>query len=218
MRTTIKSMAFVTALVTTVACSYSLAAQSAENYIYVRGGGGINWLQDADNTTAPKSESDFDRGFTLAGALGYRINRNFRVEGEVSYRENDSDSLTVTGEGKFSTDGDFTTWGAMFNLYLDVPIIEGSKFIPYIMGGLGYANIDADVSVSGTQLVDDDDSVFTYQAGAGLGYAIGENVTLDLEYRYFATEDPKFVDSAGDSFDSEYAAHSVTISVRYAFS
>jgi len=38
----------------------------------------------------------------------------------------------------------------------------------------------------------EDDTVFAYQIGAGAGYAVNKNITIDLKYRYFATEDPDF--------------------------
>jgi len=45
-----------------------------------------------------------------------------------------------------------------------------------------------------------------------VGYAMNENVTLDLQYRYFATEDPEF-----GVVDAEYATHNVYFGLRYNF-
>ena len=226
---TIRSLAFATALVTSMAFSYS-PTQAADNEgLYVRGGIGINWLSDADNTGDISSlnvESESDNGLGLAGALGYRYNKNVRFEAEINYRDNDADSLTITNAGSLTgltadADGDVTSWGGMANVYYDFdgvgPVKEGGKLVPYVMGGLGWANVDVDVSAGGVQLTDDDDSVFAYQLGAGVGYDVAERVTLDLGYRYYTTDDPDLTDSSGADFESEYENHSVMASVRYAF-
>ena len=224
----IRSLAFATALAASMAFSYSPVQAADDKGLYVRGGIGINWLSDADNNGAVLDvESEADNGLALAGALGYRLNRNVRVEAEINYRDNDADSLTVTnpaGSGlpTDDADGDVTSWGGMANVYYDFdgvgPVKDGGKLVPYVMGGLGWANVDADVSAVGVQLTDDDDSVFAYQLGAGVGYDVAERVTLDLGYRYYATDDLDLTFSPdGSDFESDYDNHSVMASVRYAF-
>jgi opacity protein-like surface antigen len=51
---------------------------------------------------------------------------------------------------------------------------------------------DFNVAGSGDSNYSDNDSVFAYQVGLGAGYAVTEKVTIDVKYRYFATEDPGF--------------------------
>lgn len=223
----VRSLAFATALAGVMAFSYSPVQAADDNGLYVRGGIGINWLSDADNNGAVLDvESETDTGLGLAGALGFRLNRNIRFEAEINYRDNDADSLTITNPGSLTgltadADGDVTSWGGMANVYYDFdgvgPVKDGGKLVPYVMGGLGWANVDADVSSNGSQLVNDDDSVFAYQLGAGVGYEVAERVTLDLGYRYYTTDDPDLTDSSGADFESEYENHSVMASVRYAF-
>lgn len=59
---------------------------------------------------------------------------------------------------------------------------------------------------------DADDDVFAYQAMVGLGFAASDAVTLQLGYRYFATEDPTFF---GTEF--EYATHNLEAGIRIGF-
>ena len=54
---------------------------------------------------------------------------------------------------------------------------------------------------------DDDDTVFAYQLGAGLGYEINPNLTISLDYRFFATVDPDFTSRAGIEFSTENMSH-----------
>jgi len=230
MKASTKSMAFMAALAGVGMFSGTAVAQDGKDYgVYVRGGAGINWSEDATNTGDGSSldvESEYDSGLVLQGALGMRLHRNVRGEIEVNYRDNNADSLTVDNLGNFGSlsadaDGDVTSWGVMANGYYDFRDLGkaagNSSVVPYLMGGVGFSEIDADVSAAGTQLVDDDDSVFAYQLGAGVGYEVKQDVTLDLGYRYFATEDPALTDSTGADFESEYGNHSVIASVRYSF-
>jgi opacity protein-like surface antigen len=77
---------------------------------------------------------------------------------------------------------------ANFNLWLDIP--TGTPFKPYIGGGIG----EAWNALTTTQFATDGQLVFNegggstahfaYTAGAGVGYEIGTNWTLDIGYRY----------------------------------
>lgn len=226
---TIRSLAFATALTTTMVFFYGSVQARDNKDLYLRGGIGINWLTDADNISKVSSlniESDSDSGFGLVGALGYRYNKNIRLEAEINYRVNDIDSIGITGSGPFTgltanADGEITSLGGMANVYFDLDKVgsvkEHGQIVPYVMGGIGWVNVDANVSSNGTSIVDDDDSVFASQLGAGVGYNAAERITLDLGYRYYRTEDPDFTDSEGDAFKSEYENHSLMASVRYAF-
>ena len=73
-----------------------------------------------------------------------------------------------------------------------------SSLTPYIGIGIGMSWVD----VSGYG-ISDDDTVFTYQAIAGLDYALNESISLVLGYRYFSLEDAELFDTSfGDLDDS----------------
>ena len=69
-------------------------------------------------------------------------------------------------------------------------IKTNSEITPYIGGGLGVANVAIDnlsLSMNGvTILGSEDDTVFAYQVGLGIGYEINDEMTADFGYRYFA--------------------------------
>lgn len=88
---------------------------------------------------------------------------------------------------------------------------------PYIDGGIGVANVKADVDAVGVNLVDEDATVFAYQFAAGLNLDFIPPATVFVGYRYFATLDPEFEDAAGNSFDAEYHSHNAGVGIMFQF-
>ena len=124
-------------------------------------------------------------------------------------------------KGSQDVDGAFSMLAFMANV--DYDFETGSRWVPYIGGGLGVATISLDTkTASGTSLADDSDTVFAYQVGAGIGYefplAEGRSVTVSLDCRYFGTQDPTFKgDVTGTEFDVEISGHDIGIGLIYGF-
>ena len=105
------------------------------------------------------------------------------------------------------------TQSTMLNAYYDID--TGTKFTPYVGAGLGFAKVKgtlkvADVTGSESQYN------FAWQVGAGIGYALNDNVSLDAGYRYvdyghWTTEDVEETDRL------ESTAHELYVGARYAF-
>jgi opacity protein-like surface antigen len=152
-------------------------------------------------------ELSYDAGFTLGGAIGYMMEQ-FRVEGEISYQANDIDNISGPG-GSESLNGDVSALTFLANGYLD--LATGGPLTPYITAGIGYSNVEADIEGGS-----DDDNLFTYQLGVGLGYAMSETVTLDLRYRYLGFEDYEYSDAEG-SLSAEISSHNITAGLRFVF-
>ena len=177
---------------------------------YVSGNLGIGFPMDSDLSDSSGSLTvESDPGFALGVAAGYNFGM-FRLEGEIGYQKNDLDKVSV-GPVSVSASGDVTNTYFLGNGYFD--FINSSPFTPYVSAGIGFAKLKVnDFAVLGTRIGDSDDTVFAYQAGAGVGYAINKNFTIDLKYRYFATENPNF-----DGLDGEYASHNIYLGLRYNF-
>ena len=174
---------------------------------------------DAEGTTKATGakapfELDVDDGLGGIVTLGYNFGGT-RLELEGGYKENDIGSVSQRGIF-LGTDGEVRTLSGMINLIYDVPV-EG-KLRPFILGGVGLANHEVATSRIGNTNVTfkDDDTVFTYQIGAGLAYELGESTELLVQYRYMSSLDVTVADAAAtDVFD--YNHHAVMIGLRFGF-
>ncbi len=164
-----------------------------------------------------------------------------RYELEFAYREHGLDSLTIKNDGGLgelidttfgtsfgslnglsgSVPGEVQSASFMYNIWVDID--TKTPFLPYIGGGIGVSSIWIDdVKLSDPELVvtlvDDQDTVFAYQLGAGLGYRLTPWLMLSLDYRWFETIDPEFeFELTGNDFESEFRTHNVGVSLRYQF-
>ncbi|MFO1188350.1 MAG: outer membrane beta-barrel protein [Alphaproteobacteria bacterium] len=186
------------------------AAAMAQDGFYVSGKAGANWLQDADVFTGPTREADFDLGYGVLGAVGYRFGQ-IRVEGELGFRDNNIDQISG-GNGS----GDMTSLSAMLNAIYDLGDFAGVR--PYIGAGIGWARVKLDnAALAGTTLTNDSDSQFAYQGMIGFQVPLDTALSLDVGYRYFATLDPDFRTVGGAKFDSDYRSHMVMVGLTYSF-
>ncbi|MEO1082995.1 MAG: outer membrane beta-barrel protein [Acidobacteriota bacterium] len=170
---------------------------------------------DFDGTSV---NAEFKTGFNVGGILGYKFRNGLRLEGEYTYRRADIDEITANGVSASSigvdVGGDVSAHAAMANVFWE-PRVFGN-WLPSIGGGVGVGFVNAEVTVSSPEFApesdDSSDTVFAYQAGAGLGYAFTDNVIGSIDYRYWATTDPNF-----DGTDAEIGTHNVSAGVRVQF-
>jgi outer membrane beta-barrel protein len=90
-----------------------------------------------------------------------------------------------------------------------------SKFVPYLVGGAGYAwaNLDSPIggTVNGQTVSIDDDGGFTLNAGVGAKYFINDRFMVRLEARY------RYVDAVLDNFDDSLSTVETTLGVGWQF-
>ena len=192
-----------------------------------------------------------DNGFAVRGMAGYAFSSGLRIEAEIDYRKHNTDKMTVKSPGGIvelaaggryaalppptqaairegltgttrPVKGNFSMLAFMVNM--DYDFDTGSRWKPYVGGGLGFASIslDTESQATGRSLVDDDDIVFAYQVGAGIGYEFplseGRSLTVSLDWRYFDTQTPTFKgDVTGAEFDVEISGHDIGIGLMYGF-
>ena len=176
---------------------------------YVSASFGLVNLRDADlSSTTTRGKLSFDNGIGFLGAIGSGFTGDFRGEVELGYRINDIDRMRE-GATVRSQSGDITTVSLMANVYKDFPL--GMGFDPFVGAGIGIANVEADLNgfgINGKK----DDTVFAYQLMAGGAFILNPNMKLDLQYRFFATEDPEFA-----HVEAEYVSHNFLIGLRFGF-
>lgn len=179
---------------------------------YIAGRLGLCFLDDA--TLSERGfpytiEAEFDTGVVFEGAVGYDFGM-YRLEAEIGYRKNDVDTFSDFG-GTVVGGGDVDTLSFMVNYYFD---FENHTFLtPYFVTGIGFAEVSAnDISVANYPVGSEDDTVFAYQFGVGVGYSVLESLIIDVGYKYFATSDPEF-----DFIEAEYSSHNVFFGIRCFF-
>lgn len=125
---------------------------------------------DTTETGAPATlTTSYDTGWTLGAALGYNFG-NTRLEGEIAYQKADEDKASWAGVTSDAT-GDVSALSFLVNGYYD--FTNSSAFTPYLSAGLGFAKIKW--AGDGYSV---DDTVFAYQVGAGVGYALSKKSPL----------------------------------------
>jgi opacity protein-like surface antigen len=176
---------------------------------YVSGQLGATFLNGSNYSEMVDSDYgklEFKPGYAVGIAGGYNFGM-FRVEGEIGYQKNDMDTASDCSGGtcitKNISSSDITALSFLINGYVD--FVNSSRFTPYISGGIGMATLDYNI-----KNWSDNDTVFAYQVGAGVAFAINKHFTIDLKYRFFATEE---LETTIDTFES----HNVYLGVRYNF-
>jgi opacity protein-like surface antigen len=167
--------------------------------MYISGKAELVFLDDADLTGPNGGKVEFDAGWGLDGAFGYD-HGNYRAELELAFRENNIDAYRFVATG-----GEVRSSSFLVNGYFDFE--NATDLTPFLSGGLGMANVDFDDSN-----INDDDTVFAYQVGAGVGLAISETIIIDLVYRYLVTANPDI-----DNGEAEYETHNLLVGIRYYF-
>jgi opacity protein-like surface antigen len=192
------------ALITIIAIGTMFPATAQAVSLYVTANAGLALLSDSTVSdpagTFGLFDIEYDEGFLAAAGIGIDFGP-IRAEGAVQYQKNELDSITIPG---YVPVGDLSTTAFMFNGYWDIN--TGFSVEPFITAGAGLAQVEVD------SIADDDDSVFAWQAGAGVGFGLNDKAYLDITYRYFATSDPSIF-----GVDWEVSGHNFSAGLRYNF-
>lgn len=230
-----KRSLFVIATLATLAIPAVVSAIPARPGAYVSGFAGASFVRNTDATTndffTPATFNDrieFDPSINMGATGGYDFGF-VRFEGELSYKRGEISSVTSQVAGTNAvvsftgTDGSLGAFAFMGNMFLDLH--NQSPITPYLGGGIGFATLYLD-DTSGintsTGLFSplytwDDDTVFAYQAGAGLEIALNRQFSLDLGYRYFATENARFDRNPALTSRMKFESHNGAVGFRVKF-
>lgn len=192
--------------------------------LYVGGNLGMAIPSDADvtesepGTSAETYNLESDLGLALGAAVGYAF-ENIRVEGELAWQKNDFDKINMWGRD-LELEGDISSLAFLLNGYYDFK--NSSAFTPFVTAGIGMARIDIDdmaLSGWGGPAQSTHDTVFAFQLGFGVSYAVSDRISLDVKYRYFRTQDPEFEGDASDpgTSEAEYSSHNIYVGIRIFF-
>jgi opacity protein-like surface antigen len=185
------------------------------NGSYLALSGGLVDLEDAQidyGGALPGGNIQFDSGWAVSGAAGWRVLRFYRAEFEISHREND------LRDEDFGPDGKMTSTTYMVNGYFDVPVDPYSGLVPYIGLGAGRAQFTHHIVVGGSTFSNSNSHAFAYQVIGGLEVPIiARRMSATFEYRYLATTHPLFQDQGGFFYHSDYYSHAFFAGLRWGF-
>ncbi|MGO1304807.1 MAG: outer membrane protein, partial [Sphingomonas parapaucimobilis] len=193
-----RKLAIVLALASTALASPALARDKSW-YVGIEGGGMIVEDIDYDVTGAGRSgvaTVDHDYGYDVDGVMGYDFG-GFRLETEVGYRRATVDgfsstTLTNTGIGAGTVPagsynyagGSTSALSFMLNGLLDFGADDGIQ--GFVGGGVGVARVKANYALNNrADFLNDSDTVFAWQALAGIRAPLTDHIDATLKYRFF---------------------------------
>lgn len=161
-----------------------------------------------DGSVVIQDRIKFDPGLNIGGTAGMDLGAA-RIEGEISYKGADIDSITDFSGTHTGIKGGVEALAFMANLFVDLH--TQGPITPYFGGGIGFASlhIDDTYNYNNDFYFDDDDTVFAYQVGGGLEVALNRQISLDLGYRYFRTTEATFANT-----EFEFESHNATVGLR----
>lgn len=140
-------------------------------------------------------DTELDTGFTFGGAVGYKW-RDFKFRGitprtelEVSYFDNDVDSVNFSlngpGQEVVASGSQISGVNIFGNLLFDWENAFDSGITPYVGGGVGISIVNNNIVYNGPGLnLNDSDTAFAWNIGAGASYNITERASLFVDARY----------------------------------
>ncbi|MGQ0618581.1 MAG: OmpA family protein [Panacagrimonas sp.] len=215
-----------------------LSTQAGDGF-YLGLQGGANFAEDqrfkiydydllvgglADGTEL--AENGFDTGWVGGLVAGYAFTSGLRLELNLDRRHDEFDSVDTANGGESDVvEGEEDTDTAMLNLWLDFN--KSGSVHPYIGGGAGAAKtkisdpaFDGSLLVDGTALRTDDDTVFAWQAGAGVGFDLGAHWVASLDYRYLKGDKGDYdvlANNPESHIETRYESHAAMLTLAYYF-
>lgn len=190
--------------------------------------GGYSYLPDNISRTyygTTFTHASYTAGYNAGGRFGFQ-GGPMRYEGEFTYISANANAFRANGIRRFHPSGHSNAALGTANVYYDFPEMVPC-ISPFLGGGLGYGWVEGRLNSRRSPFAQrfvnhrnalvahqfsfkGSDSVFAYQATAGLTYNFAENYALNIAYRYVGTTR---VDKLGKIFQANLAS----IGVVYRF-
>jgi len=180
---------------------------------------GFNAQPTSENQDAATPANSFElntqAGMNGALAVGAKFG-SLRAEVEAVYRYNPNDKFDQGGTPQ-GADGSLSTLHVFLNGYYEMDFF--GVVTPYAGVGVGYGVVSLNLKeLDGTLVVDDDDTVYSYQLMAGAAVNVTENLSLTAEYRYFDTitdAELTLSNAPGLIENSDIRSHEIRFGIRY---
>ena len=177
-------------------------ANSQEVYAY----GGELFGDDLTDTEISGRTPKLDDDLTYGIRYGYNFTSTWGIE--LSLGQSAS-SVTELASGDMDLDLTTADVDAVWHFN------SGSRFVPYVIAGIGYAAADLDAPIRGTvnggAVSIEDDSGFTLNAGVGAKYFATDRLLVRFEARY------RYLDGVVDAFDDSLNTFETTLGLGWKF-
>lgn len=204
-----------------LACAAPAQADDSRWYATLDAGIGFLGSEDLnyrDATTNVTGEADFDASFTGGGTVGYRLNDDWRIEGEIFYRTNELSDVDLGELGTFG-EGDFSSLGIGASAIRDFDLFGSPKVKSYVGAGVVFLQeIDIDFETAGTETsFETDDIAFQLQAGAR--YELSDRLFLNAGVRYLVASgvEMEFPADTSRIVEADYSPLTVTAGIGWRF-
>ena len=221
-----RKLAITLALATTALSTPALARDDAW-YVGIEGGAML--VEDIRFDVGATQEAltiDHDYGWDVDATVGYDFG-GFRAEAEVGYRQADVNSIgsTVTlpvgavtrPAGTYAYGGGRSSaLSFMVNGMFDFGDDDGVQ--GFLGGGVGVARVKSRYGIAASNnFLDDSDTVFAWQAIAGLRAPLSDSIDVSLKYRFFNADSVSMVDTAGRVLEGRFRSHSILGGLTFNF-
>ncbi len=213
----------ITALSLAVTLSGTARADEAEKF-YASASIGAGSLSSAtltfsDGASTSTASGQYEASFVGGGALGYHFDNGWTLEGEVMYRRNELDAVSLAGLGDFNG-GDFASLGLAVSALYRFDIGSSGKFSGYAGPGLVYfQEIDIDFDDGGQQEIsfESDDTAWQFKLGGR--YDFSERWFVDAAATYLSASSVRMELPADSSqtIDSDYDHLALSLGVGWRF-
>lgn len=183
-------MRLLSAIVASLTTQFAIASTPIDGWYGTVFGGYAN-IPDNISTTrdgVARTNANYQAGYHAGGSIGFKSNP-MRYEGEITYMNANINHFRVNNIRQTSVSGYNNNLLAMANVYYDFPVLL-EPFQPFAGIGIGYAWVHAILNSQGPSAATQfsgSNSVFAYQATAGVTYNFSEFYALNAGYRYVAT-------------------------------
>jgi OmpA-OmpF porin, OOP family len=219
-----------TAIIFASLLCFVTAVAQAQNYSYFPEGAGPYFrvgvgpsffengrITDFGGPTSGRVE--YRPGLATDAAVGYAFNKYLATDFELGVVGAEINNVS----GFSSRNSYLYNFPFLANVVLSYPIPH-SIVTPYIGVGVGGANavFDTDRFTDGSTIVNgnENDTVFAWQAFAGLRFQLNSRISFGIGYKYFATGNPTFSYPPSPNFDVGFQGvrtHSVLLTFQMNF-
>ncbi len=194
---------------------------------YMSMAAGANWIDDGNidefssgGSLSTTNAFDWESGWVVAGTIGYDFGKNWRVELEVAYRQNNTDHFCPSYTDTCFNDGDSDIWelSQMVNVMYDFPL--GGNWEAAVGAGIGgnlvvftpkHSEFESD-----NWGVQTDDYVLAGQLIAQIAYRLSERWQLFADYHYMFMDEPNVINPEDqERWVIEKTDHAVMLGIRF---